>query len=117
MSPPVLEQGRTKEEIHMSEREMKLVSINSAPTIRDEDGGIRPDVTSLDAILSAIDAVEGRNDCIRAYVYALRDLQVAHNEGVSVEEDVDAAIDRAHAAVNKAFDALIVAEFAINRTW
>ena len=37
--------------------------------------------------------------------------QTAHHE------ERDAEIDRAHAAVNKAFDALIVAEFMINRTW
>jgi hypothetical protein len=96
---------------------MKLVSINSAPTVVDEAGGIRPDVTSLDTILNHIDHCNGRNDAVRAYIYALRDLQVAHDEGPYAEEDTDAAIDRAHAAVNKAFDDLIVAEFSINRAW
>ena len=103
---------------------MKIVSINRAPAVCDDYGGIRGDVTSLDAILANIDTVEGRNDAIIAYVHALRDLQRAHNEASfgddgtnGTHQERDAEIDRAHAAVNKAFDDLIAAEFAINRTW
>ena len=103
---------------------MKIVSINQAPTACDRDGLIRRDITDLNLILANIDTVEGRNDCIIAYVHALRDLQVAHNESGFADdgtngtsEERDAEIDRTRAAVNKAFDDLIMAEFAINRTW
>ena len=103
---------------------MKVVSINRAPSACDRDGLIRRDITDLNLILANIDTVEGRNDCIIAYVHALRDLQVAHNESSFADdgtngthEERGAEIDRARNAVNKAFDDLIVAEFAINRSW
>jgi hypothetical protein len=95
---------------------MKIVSINSAPTVCNEDGDIRGDVTSLDHILNHIDHCNGRNDALRAYIYALRDLQYAHNESMYVDSGVtDADIDRAQAAVAECFDRLIVAEFSLNR--
>lgn len=95
---------------------MNIVNINAAPTVCDADGGIRPDVTDINKILDIIDRAEGRNDAIRAYIYALRDLQHAHNES-SYADTVDAygKIDRAQAAVAAAFDRLIVAEFSVNR--
>jgi hypothetical protein len=92
---------------------MKIVNINDAPTVRNDDGGIRHDVTDLGKIIDNIDEAEGRNDALRAYIYALRDLQRAHNE--SCFETNDADIDRAKAAVNSAFDRLIAAEFSLNR--
>ena len=88
---------------------MKIVSINRAPTVCDVDGHIKSDVTSLDAIVANIDTARGRNDALRAYIYALRDLQVANNNFPY------SAADQAQAAVAKAFDALIVAEFSLNR--
>jgi hypothetical protein len=99
---------------------MKILSINSAPTVCNADGGIRHDVTSLDAIVNNIDTAEGRNDALRAYVLALRDLQVAHNDSMYADggtiDEKFARIDQAQAAVAKAFDSLIVAEFSLNRT-
>lgn len=53
---------------------MKVVSINRAPSASDRDGLIRRDITDLNRILANIDTIEGRNDCIIAYVHALRDL-------------------------------------------
>ena len=101
---------------------MKIVSINSAPTACDRDGLIRRDITDLNLILANIDTVCGRNDAIIAYVHALRDLQVAHNESAFADdgtngthEERHAEIDRAQAAVAAAFDRLIVCEFALNR--
>jgi hypothetical protein len=95
---------------------MKIVSINSAPKVCDAVGAIRPDVTSLDAIVNNIDTACGRNDALKAYVYALRDLQVANNNYCfSIADTALAKIDQAQAAVARAFDALIVAEFALNR--
>jgi hypothetical protein len=99
---------------------MKIVSINP---VCDAGGHIKPDVTSLDAIVNNIDtamgrAVRGRNDALRAYIYALRDLQVADNNfHFSIADTALAQIDQAQAAVAKAFDALIAAEFALNRPW
>jgi hypothetical protein len=98
---------------------MKIVSINNNPSACDGDCCIRPDVKNLDAIVANIDTAEGRNDALRAYVYALRDLQVAYDatgfaDGGS-PEDKKKAIDMAKAAVNKAFDRLIFCEFSLNR--
>jgi hypothetical protein len=98
---------------------MKIVSINNNPSACDGDSCIRPDVTDLNAIVANIDEAEGRNDALRAYIYALRDLQVAYNESSYADggsrEDKDKAIDKAQAAVNKAFDWLIFCEFSLNR--
>jgi len=92
---------------------MKVVSINAAPSVVDQDGSIRDNVTDLNKILDSIDACNGRNDALRAYVYALRDLQRA-NDQFAFDGDGD-AIDQAQIAVANAFDRLIVAEFSLNR--
>lgn len=106
--------------IHRQGNEMKIVSINRAPTVCNADGAIGPTVTSLDAIVANIDTCNGRNDALRAYIFALRDLQVANNEFGYADvdrttEEKHAAIARAKAAVAKAFDRLILAELALNR--
>ena len=88
---------------------MKIISINRAPTVCNADGAIRPDVTSLDAIVANIDPAMGRNDALRAYIFALRDLQVANSHFPY------STADAAQAAVAKAFDRLIAAEFRLNR--
>jgi hypothetical protein len=93
---------------------MKIVSINTAPTVCEDYGGIRGDVTDIGKIIDNIDQAEGRNDALRAYIYALRDLQRAHDRYAIAEGDL-AAIDHAQAEVAKAFDRLIVAEFLLNR--
>jgi hypothetical protein len=90
---------------------MKIVSINQAPKVVNADGHIKPNVKSLDAIVANIDTARGRNDALRAYIYALRDLQVANNDPPY------SAADKAQAAVAKAFDALILAEFSLNRPY
>ena len=92
--------------------EMKIVSINDAPAVRDTDGILRCELTDLSRIIDNIDTAEGRNDALRAYIYALRDLQHAHD--VSIYEKNDAEIDAAQALVAKTFDQLIVAQLALN---
>jgi hypothetical protein len=85
--------------IHRQRNEMKIVSINRAPTVCNADGAIRPTVTSLDAIVANIDTCNGRNDALRAYIFALRDLQVANNEfGYA---DVDRTTEEKHAATSE----------------
>jgi hypothetical protein len=97
---------------------MKIVNINTAPTVCDADGMIRPDVTDINKILDNIDQAEGRNDALRAYIYALRDQQHAIDQSSFADTvDADGKIDRARAAVAEAFDRLIVAEFSLNRLW
>lgn len=92
---------------------MKVVSISNSPTVCDGDGSIRGDVTDLNKILDNIDQAEGRNDAIRVYIYALRDLQRAHNRFAFDGND---NTDEAQAAVAAAFDRLIEAEFSLNRS-
>jgi hypothetical protein len=94
-------------------KNVKIVSINNAPTIRDADNIIRTEITDLSKIVDNIDEAGGRNDALRRYIYALRDLQHAHD--VAAYEENDAEIRVAQALVAKAFDRLIVAEFSLNR--
>jgi hypothetical protein len=94
--------------------EMKIVSINDAPAVRDADGILRCQLTDLSRIIDNIDTAEGRNDALRAYIYALRDLQHAHD--VNAYEENGAAIDAAQALVAKTFDQLIVAQLTLNRS-
>jgi hypothetical protein len=98
---------------------MKIVNINRSPTVCDKDGSIRGGLTDLNKILNTIDSAHGRNDALRAYIYALRDLQRAHDQsvfaGYGTPEQKDERIDQAQAAAAKAFDRLIVAEFSLNR--
>ena len=51
-----------------------IVSINNAPAVIDQDLVMRADVTDLNQIIANIDDCNGRNDALRAYIYALRDL-------------------------------------------
>jgi hypothetical protein len=93
----------------------RIVAINNAPTVCNEDGTIRSDVTDLNQIVANIDSCNGRNDALRAYVYALRDLQRAHDRFAYGDVDDAREIDAAQAAVAAAFDRLILAEFTLNR--
>ena len=79
---------------------MNMKAINSEGC--NEDGAIYPDVTSLDLILKHIDKCNGRNDALRAYIYALRDLQWAHNEFAAYGTVEVAVVDQAEAAVREA---------------
>lgn len=92
---------------------MKIVSINNAPAVSDDDGAPRADVTDIGKILDRIDECNGRNDALRTYILALRDLQRA-NDRYAIGTGDDTAIDHAQAKVGKAFDALIVAEVSLN---
>ena len=76
---------------------------------------INRSTTDLNEIVAALDEACGRSDALVAYVLALRDLQWAHNEAVYAGGPDDADIVSAQRAVNAAFDALIAAEFALNR--
>jgi hypothetical protein len=93
---------------------MRIISISNAPNVCNEDGVIRRDVTDLNRILDRIDPVEGRNDCIREYIYALRDLQRAHELSgfcdLSPQEKREADIDKAQIAVDLAFTDLMIAQ-------
>ena len=98
---------------------MKIVSMNTAPTVCNDDGSIRGDVTDLNKILDNIDQAFGRNDALRNYIYALRDLQRANDQfgfaAYGTAEQKHERIDQARAAVVAAFDRLIVLEFSLNR--
>jgi hypothetical protein len=93
---------------------MKFVSINESPTHEDGDGCIRAELTDIGKIIDRIDDDEGRNDALKAYIYALRDLQRANDRCAGVGCD-DAEIDQAQAKVAREFDRLIAAEFMLNR--
>jgi hypothetical protein len=94
---------------------MTVTQFYKHPNAVDRDNIIRKDLTDLTAIVDTIDEAGGRNDHLRAYIYTLRDLQ--HAIDTSSYEENDAAIRARRAAVNGAFDRLIVAEFILNRLW
>jgi len=110
-----LEDNRSRQEVLKEGMTMKIVSINNNPSACEDGGCIRRDVTSLDAIVNNIDTYEGRNAALKAYVYALRDLQVAHNDFVNYGDASRDDIDKAKAAVAKAFDRLVFCEYSLNR--
>jgi hypothetical protein len=80
----------------------------------DEDGTILADVTDLTAIVDHIDTTEGRNDALRAYIYALRDLQRAHVAYSVYGEATEAELYRANTNVVEAFERLIDAQFSLS---
>jgi hypothetical protein len=80
----------------------------------DDNGCIRPDVTDLNAILYHIDDAAGRNDALRAYIYALRDLGRAVGLSAYIGKEADPAIDRAQAAIDRTFARLMMAQFELN---
>ena len=81
-------------------------------------------LSEIDRILSDIDAsaqwslcgklAAARNDALRQYVYALRDLE--RENCISMEEENEDAIDTAQAAVTRAFDDLIEAQQRLDRS-
>jgi hypothetical protein len=91
-----------------------MLNINESPTLEDEDGCIRAELKDIGKIIDRIDESEGRNDALKAYIYALRDLQRANDRYAGVGCD-DAEVEQAQAKVARAFDRLIVAEFMLNR--
>ena len=80
--------------------------------IREREGSLRSDAISFDVIVDNIDAANDRNVALRDYVYALRDLQIAHND--SSYFDNEARIDEAQTQVRKAFAYLVQAEQSLN---
>jgi hypothetical protein len=93
---------------------MKIISINESPTLEDDDGAIRADLKDIGKIISRIDSCEGRNDALIAYVYALRDLQRAHDLNCVCSADCSPEIEKAQAKVEREFDRLIIAQFTLN---
>jgi hypothetical protein len=79
----------------------------------DEYHFIKRTLTDLQKIVDNIDDTEGRNDALRAYIYALRDLQNAHT--LNAYEENNAGIDAAHRRVVETFDELIAAQSRLNR--
>ena len=88
-----------------------MTELYKHPDAVDRDNIIRKDLTDLNVIVDAIDQADGRSSALRAYVYALRDLQ--HAIDTSAYEENSAAIKACRAAVSRAFDCLAVAEFAL----
>jgi hypothetical protein len=81
------------------------------------DGDISPFTTDLNAILDHIDTAYGMPDAVRAYVYALRDLQFAYNED-SYDADLGPQEYRRIAArIEKAFRLLTQSHHATVRLW
>ena len=48
---------------------------------------MRDALADLGKIIANIDEAEGRNDCLRAYIFALRYLQTAHDVGALQQND------------------------------
>ena len=113
---------------------MKIVSINRAPTVSDNDlNRIITDIGMAEGHHRNNDVLRARNDALRAYIYALRDRQRADaqydyiysDESASAyptADDVNKAltsvwddVNKAQAAVERAFERLIVCQFALNR--
>ena len=83
-------------------------------TVVDEDGTLLADVTDLNAIVDHIDPCNGRNAALRAYIYALRDLQRAHVAHSVYGEATEAELYRANTNVVEAFQRLIDAQFSLS---
>src|SRR5262245_2936666 len=82
----------------------------------DEHGDIKADETGLDLIIANIDDAGGRNDALRAYIFALRDWQCICNRG-AYEPVTEAESAAAKRVLDDTFDRLIAAEFLLNRWW
>jgi hypothetical protein len=91
----------------------KIVSINNSPAVIDEDFVMRADVTDLNQIIANIDDCNGRNDALRAYIYALRDL--ARVVGLTQYPDgpTRADLNAAQATVTQTFHRLIFTELSL----
>jgi hypothetical protein len=90
----------------------KIVAMNNrGPSVCDDDGCLRSDITDIANIIGNLDEANGRNDALRCYILALRDLQRAHDRHAALGDDAE--IDAAQAAVAAAFRRLIVAEFSL----
>jgi hypothetical protein len=72
--------------------------------------------TDLNLIIDNIDGVCGRNDALREYIYALRDLQRAHNEG-AYEHVPTAVYVEAEARVVAAFEWLALRQRELFRDY
>ena len=78
---------------------------------RDCTGCIRLDLKDLTKILDNIDTEYGRNDALRDYIFALRDLQFAHDVYATRGYD---EIDGAQRVVDEAFRRLIDAQHQLS---
>ena len=111
---------------------MKIVSINNdAPTVSDAE--LNKVVTHITGV-EGRDVVRARDSALRAYIFALRDLKRANAQYDILHAKFDAdksltqedyfkasnavrvVIDEAINAVERAFEHLIVCQFALNRS-
>ena len=91
----------------------KIVNINNSPAVIDEDFVMRADVIDLNQIIANIDDCNGRNDALRAYIYALRDLARAVGLTQYPDGPTRAELVAAQATVAAAFHRLIYAELSL----
>jgi hypothetical protein len=107
---------------------MKIIAINDAPTVSDAE--LNKIVTRITGGAEGRDVVRARNNALRAYIFALRDLERAGaqrdiiNADESLTRDdyfkarnaMQVVIDEAIDAVERAFEHLVVCQFALNRS-
>lgn len=112
----------------MEMEELKPAATSTEYLEEDDDGDTW--VASLDDVLWQIGDHQERNEALKIYVYALHELEVANalvwvcanslEEKAAEKKAAEAKAaeiraTEAKAAVDRAFDALIAAEFAVNR--
>jgi hypothetical protein len=112
----------------MKDANMKIIAINNASTVSDAE--LNKIVTHITGVEDR-DVVRARDSALRAYIFALRDLKRANAQHDIIASDesltrddyykasnaVQDVIDEAINAVERAFEHLIVCQFALNRSW
>jgi hypothetical protein len=105
---------------------IKIIAINDAPTVSDAE--LNKIVTRITGGAEGRDVVRARNNALRAYIFALRDLERAQRDIINADESLtrddyfkarnamQVVIDEAIDAVERAFERLIVCQFALNRS-
>ena len=111
---------------------MKIIAINDAPTVSDNDlNRIITDIGMAEGHHRNSDVLRARNNALRAYIFfALRGRQradaqydaIAADEALTMDEYSKASgkvyedVREAQDAVERAFEHLIVCQFALNRS-
>ena len=103
---------------------MKIVSINQAPTVSDNElNRIITDIGMAEGHHRNNDVLRARNNALRAYIFALRGRQRADAQYDAIAADDSKAsgkvyedVREAQDAVELAFEHLIVCQFALNRS-
>jgi hypothetical protein len=75
--------------------------------------GLTKETTDPTAIIAGLDEECDRNTALQAYLFALRDLQILHNES-AYEPIPDAEFDVAYHRVRDSMTNLVLAERALN---